>query len=89
MLVTAPTAFVTTQVAIGALQYLPALASMKPSNALGDPSGCLTGAYTDVSLAQLLLRQLRCAPRLPPSHPDTGTVQALHLLRQPGRHCMH
>eukprot|EP00892_Ulva_mutabilis_P000098 jgi/Ulvmu1/10089/UM006_0036.1 len=59
VLVTAPAAFVTSQVAIGALQYLPVLANMTPSAALGDPAGCLTGRYTRTNLRQLLLRLLR------------------------------
>ena len=75
VLVTAPTGFVTTQVAIGALQYLPTLAAMKPSDALGDPAGCLTGSYTGVSLEQLLLRQLRCATPNP-SEPSTAACSS-------------
>eukprot|EP00892_Ulva_mutabilis_P000075 jgi/Ulvmu1/10068/UM006_0015.1 len=59
VLVTAPTAFVTIQQAIGALQFMPLLAKMTPGDAFGDPAGCLRGGYTAINLKELLLRQIR------------------------------
>eukprot|EP00892_Ulva_mutabilis_P000071 jgi/Ulvmu1/10064/UM006_0011.1 len=59
VLVTGPTAFTATQQAIGALQFMPLLADMKPGDAFGDPAGCLNGGFSAVSLKELLLRQIR------------------------------
>eukprot|EP00892_Ulva_mutabilis_P000074 jgi/Ulvmu1/10067/UM006_0014.1 len=59
VLATAPTRFVTTQVAIGALQFMPAIAAMMPGDAFGDPAGCLSGGYAEMSHQELLLRQMR------------------------------
>ena len=69
VLVTAPTAFVTTQQAIGALQFMPTLASMKPGDAFGDPAGCLKGGFTTSTLKDLVMRQIRCATCPPSSSP--------------------
>eukprot|EP00892_Ulva_mutabilis_P000076 jgi/Ulvmu1/10069/UM006_0016.1 len=59
VLVTAPTAFVTVQQAIGALQFMPQLAGMMPGDAFGDPAGCLNGSFTTRTLEDLVFRQLR------------------------------
>lgn len=61
MLVTGPSAFAAAQVAIGALQYMPQLATLKPAAALPDEAGCFTGAFSTSMLSTLLLRQIRCA----------------------------
>lgn len=56
-------AFTATQQALGALAFLPKMADMMPVDALGDPSGCLNGSYTSMTLETLYMRQMRCAPR--------------------------
>jgi hypothetical protein len=62
VLTTGPIAFAATQQAIGALEFLPLMATLKPVNSLGDPAGCLNGTFTTITLKELYLRQMRCSP---------------------------
>lgn len=57
-----PTAFAATQEALGALEFLPKMATMVPVNSLGDPAGCLKGGFTKMTLKDLYLRHMRYAP---------------------------
>ena len=59
-----PTAFAATQQALGALEFLPKMATMQPVNALGDKAGCLKGGFLKASLKDLYLRHMRCACRI-------------------------
>ena len=62
MLTTGPIAFAAAQQALGAREFLPRMAEMMPLDALGDPSGCLNGTYTTMTLEALYMRQMRCPP---------------------------
>lgn len=81
VLVTGPMAFSAAQIAIGTLQFMPLLADMTPGDALGDPAGCLRGAFTTTPLKDLLLRQIRCTPVSPRVYaccPCKFTLSQLH-----------
>lgn len=67
MLAAGTLAFTATQRMVGALEFMPYLASITPQPAAGDPAGCLNGMHSGATLKTTFLREMRCA-RLPPQH---------------------
>ena len=52
-------AFTATQRALGALAFMPLLATSTPaSGPFDDPAGCLRGGYTSFYLKELYLREM-------------------------------
>ena len=58
---TGPAAFTAAMQALGSLYFLDELKGRQPADTLGDPAGCMNGAYKQHDLHALVLRHLRCA----------------------------